>query len=335
MSEVTIRLARPEEYAAVGKITVEAYRTAEVLDGGDDYARVLADAASRAADSELLVAVDPNGVLLGTVTVVLPGTPYAELARDDELEFRMLAVDPRAQGRGVGEALSRAVIDRATELGLPAVVMSSGRRMTTAHRVYERLGFRRTPDRDWSPLPGVNLFAFRLDLRPPASELTIRPARPEEYAAVGELTVEAYRASGFLGEAERPDSYAHTLADAAGRAAAAELLVAVDAAGALLGTVTIAPPGTPYAQVSDDTELEFRMLAVAPAARGRGVGEALTRAVLDRATELGLRAVVLTTGREMAAAHRIYDRLGFHRTPDRDWSPRPGVDLITYRLLLP
>ena len=30
------------------------------------------------------------------------------------------------------------------------------------------------------------------------SEITIRPARPDEYAAVGGLTVDAYRASGYL-----------------------------------------------------------------------------------------------------------------------------------------
>lgn len=162
------------------------------------------------------------------------------------------------------------------------------------------------------------------------SELTIRAARPAEYTAVGGITVEAYRASGFV-DSEHSTGYAATLADAATRAREAELLVAVDADDQLLGTVTVAPPGTAYAQVSDEHQLEFRMLAVIPQARGRGVGEALTRAVLDRAAELGLRGVVLSSGREMTTAHRIYERLGFRRTPDRDWSPAPGVDLITFR----
>jgi hypothetical protein len=36
----------------------------------------------------------------------------------------------------------------------------------------------------------------------------------------------------------------------------------------------------------------------------------------------------------MASAHRIYERLGFVRTPERDWQPMPGVQLITYRLHL-
>ncbi len=163
------------------------------------------------------------------------------------------------------------------------------------------------------------------------SEVTIRPARPDEFAAVGRLTVDAYRASGYV-EADGP--YTLKLADARVRAREAELWVAVDADGAVLGTVTIAPPSSPWAQVADADQLEFRMLAVSKAARGRGIGEALTRAVLERAAELGLRGVALSSSTQMTTAHRLYERLGFHRTPAKDWSPTPDVQLITYGLTL-
>jgi ribosomal protein S18 acetylase RimI-like enzyme len=161
------------------------------------------------------------------------------------------------------------------------------------------------------------------------SEITIRPALRAELTEVGRLTVDAYQASGYL---DAGDPYALRLADAEVRADEAELLVAVDAEDTLLGTVTLAPPGSSFAQVAAEDELEFRMLAVSPAARGRGIGESLTRAAIDRAAELSLRGVVLSSGAVMAAAHRIYERLGFYRTPTMDWSPTPGVDLITYRL---
>jgi hypothetical protein len=36
--------------------------------------------------------------------------------------------------------------------------------MVAAHRLYERLGFTRLPERDWSPLPGVHLMAYGLEL---------------------------------------------------------------------------------------------------------------------------------------------------------------------------
>jgi hypothetical protein len=40
--------------------------------------------------------------------------------------------------------------------------------------------------------------------------------------------------------------------------------------------------------------------------------------------------MVLSTDPRMAAAHRLYQRLGFLRLPERDWSPVPGVVLLVY-----
>ncbi len=153
---------------------------------------------------------------------------------------------------------------------------------------------------------------------------------PVELAAVGELTLSAYDHDGWLGDAE--DGYRDHLRDAAGRARDAELAVALDDDRALLGTVTYCRAGTPWAEVSQPGEAEFRMLAVAPAARGRGVGRTLTAWCLDRALAEGCPAIVLSTLPVMAAAHRLYERLGFVRTPQQDWYPAPDVHLLTYRL---
>jgi hypothetical protein len=38
--------------------------------------------------------------------------------------------------------------------------------MTAAHRLYERLGFTRTPSFDWSPIPGLQLRTYALPLVP-------------------------------------------------------------------------------------------------------------------------------------------------------------------------
>ena len=161
------------------------------------------------------------------------------------------------------------------------------------------------------------------------SDVEIRPPRPEEYAAAGEVTVRAYDVDGHLaGDV----GYDAQLRDIARRVDLAEVLVAVDAAGEVLGTVTIVRPGSPYAEISRPGELEFRMLAVAPSARGRGIGEALTRAVLDRARALGIRQVVLSSLDGMRSAHRLYERLGFERLPERDWRPYPHISLIAYRI---
>jgi GNAT superfamily N-acetyltransferase len=160
---VRVRRARVEELDAVGELTVAAY-VADGMDLADSYVEVLADAARRAGDADLLVAVDADDRLLGTVTVCEPGTPWAEVSRPGELEFRMLAVTPAAQGRGVGERLIRAVLDRADERGVYRVVLCSSDYMHVAHRLYHRLGFTRLPCRDWQPVPGLQLLAFALEL---------------------------------------------------------------------------------------------------------------------------------------------------------------------------
>jgi ribosomal protein S18 acetylase RimI-like enzyme len=161
---VTVRPAEPADFEAIARVSVAAYEADGQLKGEHGYERTLADAPARAANGELLVAVDETGTILGTVTFVLPGTAYAELSGPGEAEFRMLAVDPGAQGRGVGEALARYCVRRAAELGCRAVVICTRDFAETAHRLYARMGFVRTPERDWSPLPGVNLLALRLTL---------------------------------------------------------------------------------------------------------------------------------------------------------------------------
>jgi ribosomal protein S18 acetylase RimI-like enzyme len=159
-------------------------------------------------------------------------------------------------------------------------------------------------------------------------EFTIRRAAGQDLAAVGEITVRSYVDDGHLPPGS---AYAHDLADAQARARDAELWVAVDdSTGQVLGSVTFAAAGTEYSEVAFADEGEFRMLAVAHAARGRGVGEALVRHCLDRARALGLSGVAMSTQPGMASARRVYERLGFARDPDRDWEPVPGIRLLTY-----
>lgn len=160
-----------------------------------------------------------------------------------------------------------------------------------------------------------------------SDRLTVRPARSDELDQVGRLTLEVYLADGY---ANPTGAYAAELADAVRRAKDAELLVAVDPEGIMLGTITVCPPGSPMGEVSRPGELEFRMLAVVPGARRRGVGKALVTAALQRATEIGVHRVVLCSDKRMHVAHRLYAQLGFIRLPERDWQPMPGITLLVF-----
>ena len=159
----TIRLARPEEYSIIGELAVAAYAGADNLPADGSYRPVLRNAAGRAAEAELLVALDEDEPV-GTVTVVRPGGSYSEIAREGELEFRMLAVSPQAAGRGIGRALVRAVFERARAERCGRVVLCVQDKAAVPRRLYESMGFRRLPERDWSPTAGIDLLGYYLDL---------------------------------------------------------------------------------------------------------------------------------------------------------------------------
>jgi len=160
----------------------------------------------------------------------------------------------------------------------------------------------------------------------------IRPARSEEHAAVGELTVASYLADGI-----EPGEYAKELRDAPGRAESGLLLVAEDVhTGELTGTASLftweAPPR--WSEGASEGEAALRMLAVAPHARRRGIGRALTLECIRRASEVGCHRLRLLSADSMTAAHALYEQLGFVRVPAQDRSPGPGVRLFAYELAL-
>jgi len=86
------------------------------------------------------------------------------------------------------------------------------------------------------------------------------------------------------------------------------LFLARDAQAGIVGSATLAtftsPTGT-HAWIED--------VIVDEAWRGQGIGEALTRACIERAAQLGLKEVNLTSRPSREAANRLYLRMGFQR----------------------
>ena len=161
-SAFTIRPILPSDYPAVGRITLDAYEgNRDDLD--DDYRAELLDVAARAGACAVLVAVGRDGALLGGVTYVPgPDNPMSELERDGEAGIRMLAVDPAAQGLGVGRALTLACLERARREGRSGMALFTRPANVPAQRLYESLGFVRDPERDWQYARGHWLWAFKV-----------------------------------------------------------------------------------------------------------------------------------------------------------------------------
>ena len=59
----------------------------------------------------------------------------------------------------------------------------------------------------------------------------------------------------------------------------------------------------------------MRPLAVSPAAQGLGLGRRLVEACLAYARDHGARRVVLLSSTKLKAALRLYEGLGFRRSP--------------------
>jgi len=346
---LVVREARPDELDAVGRLTRESFAAGPYghLPISPERERAERDATWRARAGIVLVATEEReatgsvggpGVaadaprLLGSLTLVRAGAEGALVARADELEVRFLVVAPDARGRGVANALLDAALDVARAAGLSAVVLDTGAGNGPANRLYQRFGFERERDRDRvAPRVGREL-VYRYDLEPAAGAVRVRLVRDEELDAVGELTERAYASDYELSE-----GYRATLRDVRGRARADEVWVAVDArTGELLGTVWTPRPGSTLSPVAREDEMDFRLLGVAPGARGRGIGELLVRHAIGRAQDRGAARVVLNTGPEMVGAHRLYERLGFEHLTEREGPTEVGpgvfVDLLAYGL---
>jgi ribosomal protein S18 acetylase RimI-like enzyme len=86
----------------------------------------------------------------------------------------------------------------------------------------------------------------------------------------------------------------------------------------VVGAITLVVFRTPTGRRAN-----IESLVVEPAARGHGIGEALSRAALARAAEVGADTVDLTSAPSRAAANRLYLRLGFERRDTNVYRYRP------------
>jgi predicted N-acetyltransferase YhbS len=167
-----------------------------------------------------------------------------------------------------------------------------------------------------------------------SDELLIRDARPEDRDAIRALTMQAYEQYASLME---PDAWAGlAVAIQAGLDAEGADRIVAERGGRLLGCVALFPPAADAypGETGPANWPELRLLAVAPEARGAGVGQALVEECVRRARRMGASELGLHTSRSMAAAMRMYRRMGFVRAPDHDFQP-PGAELVEgYRLPL-
>ncbi|PHN04813.1 GNAT family N-acetyltransferase [Flavilitoribacter nigricans] len=171
------------------------------------------------------------------------------------------------------------------------------------------------------------------------SEFIVRNATPDEYRDVGVLMVEVYaQLAGFPSPTEQPAYYqmlrdVGTLTDRPDT----ELLVAAGPGNAIWGAVVYFGDmqyyGSGGTATREPNAAGFRLLAVSPAARGRGIGRRLTQACIAKARQAQRHQLIIHTTKAMMIAWGMYEKMGFQRSEDLDFM-QGDLPVFGFRLML-
>jgi predicted N-acetyltransferase YhbS len=168
--------------------------------------------------------------------------------------------------------------------------------------------------------------------------ITIRESRPADRAAIEAITLAAYEQYAAVLPAPLWEAYRQNIVATLADATPATQIVAEEE-GVLVGSVLLYPADADSGAPSRGKAMmltwpEVRLLAVAPPARGSGAGRRLMEECIRRARASGATALTLHTTEMMHVAMQLYERMGFERAPDLDFSPAQGITVKGYRLAL-
>jgi len=167
----------------------------------------------------------------------------------------------------------------------------------------------------------------------------IRIAKPNEFEEIGKLMVRVYsQLEGFPKEDEQP-AYYKMLANIGEftNKPETELLVAISPDHKITGGVVYFSDMQYYGSGGTATKEKnaagFRLLAVDPAVRGKGIGKLLTNECIRKAKDKKLSQVIIHSTKAMQTAWKMYEGMGFKRSEDLDFL-QGQLPVFGFRLLL-
>jgi ribosomal protein S18 acetylase RimI-like enzyme len=151
---VRLRRYRPSDAAIVRRLHFEGLDQVGVNRPGpwDTDLDRIEDEYLRCGDF-VVAEVEGELVAMGGLRAVGPGTG----------ELKRLRVAPRHQRRGLGEAITRALIARAQQLRFERLVLDTTTRQAPARALYRKLGFREMGRREMAS--GLELVFYELQLK--------------------------------------------------------------------------------------------------------------------------------------------------------------------------
>ena len=168
---------------------------------------------------------------------------------------------------------------------------------------------------------------------------TIREATPGEFSNIGELMVTVYsQLEGFPGPKQSPDYY-NKLKNVGNltKSPKVKLLVAATEEGSIGGSVVyfgdMAQYGSEGTATTEKNAAGFRLLAVNPNTRGKGIGKLLSQACIDIAKAEQQEQLLIHSTKAMQIAWSMYEKLGFKRSEDLDFN-KGELGVYGFRLKL-
>ncbi len=169
----SVRNAKPEEFKRIGELLVDVY---SALKGFPDmkeqpqYYDMLRNVGQLTSNKniELLAAVSKHGKIGGAVVFFNDMKDYGSggtaTQEKNACGFRLLGVDPKTRGLGIGKLLTEFCLEKGRKSNCETMVIHTTNAMKVAWSMYERLGFKRADDLDFmqGQLP---VFGFRLNLK--------------------------------------------------------------------------------------------------------------------------------------------------------------------------
>lgn len=175
INNISIREANPSEFEALGQLMVTVYSQLEGFPGKSEqpsYYQMLANIGklTKEPETKLMIAVSSENELLGGVVYFGDMKYYGSGGTATKVTnasgIRLLAVHPDARGMGIGKALTQACIQMAKDKKQAQVVLHTTKAMQVAWGLYERMGFKRSPDLDFKQQE-LSVYGFRLIIDTP------------------------------------------------------------------------------------------------------------------------------------------------------------------------
>ncbi len=167
-----IRTALKEEYSKIGQLMASVYSQLEGFPDKNEqptYYTMLENVGDLTSKpkTELIVAVSSESKLMGAVVYFGDMSSYGSggLAPQEKKAagFRLLAVDSKYAGKGIGKALSLFCIAKAKKAGLDRMIIHTTKAMPIAWKMYEKIGFLREGKLDFKQ-GALQVYGFSLRL---------------------------------------------------------------------------------------------------------------------------------------------------------------------------